>query len=573
MSDNHSARSCVDQPNLNFLWGAVLIEELRRQGVEYFFLSPGSRSAPLLFAAGCNPKIQTVVHFDERALAFMACGYAASSGRPAVLVCTSGTAAANFLPGIIEASKKKLPLIVLTADRPPELQKTGAPQSIEQVGLYGNYVRWSFDLPCPTTEIKPEFILTTADQAISRAKGECPGPVHINVMFREPLAPVKQDAGLTRYAASLETWADSGAPYTVYEAKTSALTDKAIADAVYRLGRISNGVILAGKLSIVADRQAVLSFAEKTGFPVFADITSGLRLGNSHPNVIAHYDQALAARKAQASFDGVIHFGGRMTSRRCYEMLSRLPFNESLMILSHPLRSDPLHQVTARFAVASAVFVDQVLPALTQRSISASLAGWQCADKAERHRIERSMSRDTLSEPWIARTVSGIVPAGHGLFLSNSMPIRDMDSFATAAGHPVPVGANRGASGIDGIIASAIGFAEGLGCATTLLIGDLAFLYDLNALALLKDANQKLIIVAVNNDGGGIFALLPGHEESSVFRKCFILPHGLTFKHAAKLFNLTYRAPLTCAAFERDYRRALSAERSTLIEVNIRRRK
>ncbi len=573
MDADHSMLSVIDQPNINYLWAALLVEELRRQGVEYFFLAPGSRSAPLLFAAGNDKRVHSVVHFDERALAFMACGYASSSGKPAVLVCTSGTAAANFLPGIIEASKKKLPLIVLTADRPPELQKTGAAQCIEQPGMYGAYVRWAFDMPCPTMEILPEFVLTTAGLAVSRAKGELPGPVHLNVMFREPLAPVKQNKNLTRYLSSLRNWVASDKSYTVYEPKGAIVTESALKDAQSRLGRIRNALILVGKLSSPADRQAILLFAEKTGFPIFADVTSGLRLGCRHPNVIAYFDRILSTRKGPMDFDGVIHFGGRMTSRRCYEALTRMALKEYLMVIAHPLRSDPLHKVTARFVVGPAVFIDGVLPLLGDRVFPKALSGLRKADQTEERRIERTLSRSVLSEPAIARMVTKIIPAGSGLFLSNSMPVRDMDSFASRDGRDVVVGANRGASGIDGIIASAIGFAEGLKSTTTLVIGDLAFLYDLNALALLVRAGQKLVIVAINNDGGGIFTLLPVYERSPVFQKCFTAPHGISFRSAASLFGLKYDAPGSLTAFKRDYTRALGSKGSTVIEVRVPRRK
>ncbi|MBF0594046.1 MAG: 2-succinyl-5-enolpyruvyl-6-hydroxy-3-cyclohexene-1-carboxylic-acid synthase [Candidatus Omnitrophica bacterium] len=567
------ADNLLKQPNINYLWSSLLVEELRRQGADHFFVAPGSRSAPIASAIGHNKKVRVFVHFDERALAFMACGYAASSGKPAVLICTSGTAAANFLPGIIEASKKKLPLIILTADRPPELQKTGAAQTIEQSGLYQAYVRWSFDMPCPSRDIPPQFVLTTAGHLISRARGELSGPVHLNMMFREPLSPAISNRGLSRYTALLTNWACSNNVYTHYYPKVSILTADTLSDISTRFGRIKNGIILAGKLSTSRDQKAVLTLAERLQFPVFADITSGLRLGNDHPNVITYYDQVLLNKKVLSSVDGVIHFGGRMTSKRCYDQLALCDLKEYVMALGHPLRSDPLHQVTARLTVTPALFIDSILPLIPQRSSSGLLLMLKRENSRWSNQLRKDDSRNDLSEPIIARRVSRLIPAGDGLFLSNSMPVRDMDMYASADGHPVVVGANRGASGIDGIIASAAGFAEGLGRTTTLMIGDLAFLYDLNALALLRSLDQRLIIVVMNNNGGGIFTHLPVAADHLIFDRFFKTPHGLSFAAAAALFKIRYAAPLSARSFELIYRQALKARRSSIIEIKVSPRK
>jgi 2-succinyl-5-enolpyruvyl-6-hydroxy-3-cyclohexene-1-carboxylate synthase len=558
--------------NMNFLWAALLIEELRRQGITHFFIAPGSRSAPLAFAAGNNPGIKTIVHFDERSLAFTACGYAAGSEKPAVLICTSGTAAANFLPGIIEASKKKLPLIVITADRPPELQKTGAAQTIEQENIFSAYVRWSFTIPCPTKKIPAEFILTTAAQLFSRTRGELPGPVHLNMMLREPLSPVIDREGFPPYTAAIQAWAATDSPYTLYHDRHISPTEISLKDAAARIERIKNGLILVGKISGKGDRAAVIAFAERTGFPVFADITSGLRLGHRHPQVITYYDHILADHKDPIHYDGIIHFGGRMTSKHCMDLVASSPLNDYLMILGHPLRSDPLHKVTARYTLKPASFIEPLLPMLRQRPPTAAAKTLHPLNISADQAIEQPLSRPELSEPSIARTVSQLIPESHGLFLSNSMPVRDMDKYASPDGNRVVVGTNRGASGIDGIISSAIGFAEGINAPVTLLIGDLAFLYDINALSLLQTSAQKLIIVAVNNNGGGIFSLLPSASNSQVFEKFFTTPHGFSFQSIAAAFNVNYSEPMTLPDFRNSYLDALKTVTSTIIELKVPRR-
>src|SRR6185369_4205159 len=200
----------------NHLWSALIVEELVRSGVEYFCIAPGSRSAPLTVAVARHPKAKHFVHYDERALAFHALGYASAAKKPVVLICTSGTAGANFFPAIIEASKKKVPLIVLTADRPPELRQTGAVQTIDQTHLFGRYAKFFFQMPCPTVQIKPEVVLTTVDQAVYQAVRNPSGVAHLNCMFRDPLAPVKTGENFNAYLKSIASWNKNRKPYTQY---------------------------------------------------------------------------------------------------------------------------------------------------------------------------------------------------------------------------------------------------------------------------------------------------------------------------------------------------------------------
>ncbi len=558
----------LDQPNLNYLWAAILVEELRRQGVQYFFLAPGSRCAPLAAAVGRNRDIIATVHFDERSLAFMACGYCAGSGKAAVLICTSGTAAANFLPAVIEASKKKLPLIILTADRPPELQKTGAPQTIEQSQMYSPYVRWSFDFPCPTEDILPQFILTTAAQLMSRTKGELPGPVHLNLMFRLPVSPEEDGSDTAAYSALIQDWADSGQCYSQYFYNTSTFAQSSVDEIVARIDRITNGVILCGKLSSASEQELIIAFAEKTGFPIFADITSGLRLCKKSGNIISYYDYLILNKRIQPHFDGVIHFGGRMTSQRCHDLLASLKLKEYLMVIQHPLRSDPLHKVTARFIAKPSLFINALLPVLSCKKDSAILSSLKSEDLLADKAMDQQILAGGLSERAAVRLLSQIIPDGHGVFLSNSMPVRLMDTFASAGGNSLIVGANRGASGIDGIISSAIGFAQGINQMTTLIIGDLAFLCDINGLSLLSAIPSKIIIIVFNNNGGQIFSTLPIASDKEVLEKFFIVPHGLSFSAIAQTFNIRFSLPTTIEDFKTFYLAALKSDQSTVIEIN-----
>jgi 2-succinyl-5-enolpyruvyl-6-hydroxy-3-cyclohexene-1-carboxylate synthase len=554
----------MNQTNINHCWGSLIVEELVRLGCEYFCIAPGSRSSPLTVAAGQNKRVKTLVHFDERGLAFHALGYASATKKPVVLICTSGTAAANFFPAVIEASKKKVPLIVLTADRPPELRQTGAVQTIDQVGLFGKYVKHFTDLPCPDLNLKPEFVLTTIDQAWYQAYRNPCGVAHVNCMFREPLAPIKTKEDLKQYLQSIASWTKSEGPYTQYvSAKSEGFKDPGlIAD---RINQIKNGLITVGKIAKRHEPQ-VVELAQMLGWPIFADLTSGIRLGNQHANIIHYFDQVLLSEAP--SFDGVLHIGGRLTSKRYYELIEKINPKEYIMVLDHPLRNDPTHQVSLRVDSCPGNFCRNIKPLIKERKPSAALKTLSAQNKRIDEAIEKFVKEDgRLNEIATARLVSQLIPKETGLFVSNSMPIRDMDFYGDFKGNPVVVGGNRGASGIDGIIASASGFAVGLGKPVTLMIGDLAALHDLNSLAMLRDIPVPVILVVLNNGGGGIFSFLPIAQQKDVFEKYYGTPHSYTLGSAAAAFEINYAQPRDAKMFSAIYKDALKSQTSTIIEV------
>ncbi len=551
--------------NINYCWGSLIVEELVRLGVEYFCIAPGSRSSPLSVCAGQNKKAKAIVHFDERGLGFYALGIASATHKPVVLICTSGTAAANFYPAIIEASKKKVPLIVLTADRPPELRQTGAVQTIDQVGIFGRYVKHFTDLPCPDLNIKPEFVLTTIDQAWYQAYRNSSGVAHINCMFRDPLTPIKTKDDLVAYTKGLSSWLKSQKSYTQYvHAKAEGYKNPEII--AERINKIKNGVIVVGKIAKRHESQ-VVELAQMLGWPIFADLTSGIRLGNQSKNIIHYFDQLLLSESPK--FDGVLHLGGRLTSKRYYEFIERTKPQEYIIVLDHPLRNDPTHQVTFRVDSCVGNFCRNIKPLMKKRGESASLKKLAALNLKVHKAIESFLKNDgRLSEIATARLVSQLIPKDTGLFVSNSMPIRDMDFYGDYTYCSVAVGGNRGASGIDGIIASAAGFAQGLGKPVTLMIGDLAALHDVNSLALLKDLSVPLVIVVLNNGGGGIFSFLPiAQDAPQTFEKLFGTPHSQTFANAAAMFELNYAQPMDTEQFKNVYSQALKSQTTTIIEV------
>ncbi|MCP4216065.1 MAG: 2-succinyl-5-enolpyruvyl-6-hydroxy-3-cyclohexene-1-carboxylic-acid synthase [bacterium] len=564
--------------SLNCIWAGLMVEELVRNGVTRFFIAPGSRSSPLTTAAARNPRAETIVHFDERGLAFCALGDVSVNKKPAVLICSSGTAAANFLPAVIETSKKKLPMILMTADRPPELRDSGALQTIQQVDLYGQYARWHSDVPTPDTAIKPEVVLTTIDQAVFRSLNPMPGPVHLNCMFREPLTPeepVTPDNGERlaneKYLDSLQNWVTSNSPYTRYTTGTTRcdITGDSLVSVV---NDSQQGVIAVGKLRSPEECREVIALSEKLGWPIFPDIVSGLRTVD-HPNIIHYYHHLLTSETFLKQFrpDTVLHLGGRMTSKRWYQWVEAHRPRNYITVLGHHLRNDPLHTVTVRVKSTVSDFVQSLLPAIKRKAGKPLPEGLQRASTAVGAALDDYEEHcPDLDEIAAARLISRNLPAGSGLFLSNSMPVRDMDMFAVSHAERITFGGNRGASGIDGIIATSCGFASALNKPVTLMIGDLAFLHDLNSLALAKQVAKPLVIVLINNDGGGIFSFLPIAQSPAakdIFIDYFSTPHGLGFAQAAKMFGLKYHAPATLRKLEETYRQAINRTDPTLIEI------
>lgn len=560
-------------PNLNYLWAHLIVEELIRNGADYFCIAPGSRSSALAISMAQHPKAKLITHFDERGLAFYALGHSSATGKPSVVLTTSGTAVANLFPAIVEASKKKVPLIILTADRPIELRQTGAHQTIDQVSIFGNYVRYFFDLPSPTLEIEPAFILTTLDQAVARSRGGLKGPVHLNCPFREPLTPVKTNQNFKTYIAKLKSWENSDEPYTLYAPSDTHASMQSLSQIASRIDSIKQGLIVVGKLGTPKDKEAVLKLSEKLNWPIFPDGVSGLRLGNQHKNVIHYFDQVLFTQ-SRLKVDGILHFGGRITSKRFYEFLNAQELNDYIMVLNHPLRNDPFHNVTIRIQDSTAHFCQEIIKYVKPRTSNKILKMLNVFSKTIHQLVEKEVKTDkSLSEIFVARHISKTIPKDFNLYLSNSLPIREIDMYASSEGEEVAIGSNRGASGIDGIIASAVGFAQGSSKPTTLLIGDLAFLHDLNALALLAQIKIPLQIIVLNNAGGGIFNFLPIADQKNVFEKIFALSHNLSFENTAKMFKLNYKNPKTQSSFISDYREALNSKTSTIIEINTDRQK
>lgn len=562
------------EPNLNALWAGLLIEELVRQGVSNFIVSPGSRSTPLTVAAATNPRAACVVHFDERGAAFHALGLARATGRPAACICTSGTAVANYLPAVVEAAQSFVPLIMITADRPPELLDTGANQAILQAGLFRSYARWEATLPCPTEAIDPGFVLTTAAHAAERARMPAPGPVHLNCQFREPLAPTGAGGPWDEYLRPVHTWRTQqpGHPFTAHAHTKTALASDDAQRLALRLRGIERGIIVAGQLDDPMEVAAVERLAKAWGWPLLPDITSGLRLRTQVRAALPHYDALLLSARFQGRLapQAVVQVGGPIVSKRLQQFLTEFAPPVFVRVADHPMRVDPGHRHTMRIQADVARFCEWAsgaVPATVDTPWLQRLLGAQGRIHTTLEVYEATAA--ALDEVYLARIVARRIPAGHALFLGNSMPIRDMDSYAGTDGNAARVFANRGASGIDGNLATIAGIARGLGQAVTGIVGDLAVLHDLNSLALLRELDTPVTLVVPNNDGGGIFHFLPIAEQEAVFERYFATPHGMTLEHAAAQFGIAYHRAGAPPALTEAYSSATVERRHTLIDVPI----
>lgn len=551
---------------MNTFWAELIIEELVRCGVDYFCISPGSRSTPLVVAAARNDRARTIICYDERGAAFHAVGYARACGKPAAVITTSGTAVANLLPAIVEASNDNLPLIALTADRPPELIATGANQTIDQPGIFGTYTRFDFDFPCPTFEISPQFVLTTVDQALCCAST---GPVHINCRYREPLAPQNTTIDPS-YTVDIVEWQNSDKPFTSYAVPVISPTEQELELLAETIETTDKGLIIIGKLTSDDQRNACVRLMKKLNWPVYADITSGLRLTHCKTNIIRYFDQELLSEDFNQLTrpSTVLHIGGRVTSKRLPQFLDANRPENYVVIKSDPTRQDNIHAVTSRIYADIALSLDRVCDMIMQtESTDYSSFYDNKAAKTDAIIKDNIDTDESITEPFIARQLTEMIDDDSLLFLSSSMPIRDVDLYGISDRNNIIVGANRGVSGIDGVIASAAGFAAAKKSPTTLLIGDLAFIHDVNSLSLLRRIETPVVIVVINNRGGGIFHFLPIVENTDVFEEFFAAPHDHSFGGVCDTFGIDYYNPTGKTAFIDIYNAAKSNAKSAVIEI------
>jgi 2-succinyl-5-enolpyruvyl-6-hydroxy-3-cyclohexene-1-carboxylate synthase len=553
--------------NINLIWASLLVEECIRNGADTFFLAPGARCTPLTLAVAHHSEARVVQHFDERGLAFAALGYARATGRPGVLICTSGTAVINLGPALVEASMDAQPLLLLTADRPPELRECGANQSIPQAEAFAAYTTWHQDLPCPDIAITPAYVLSTLAQALLRARS---GPVHLNCPFREPLGPMPDRTDAERYLIPLSTWRRSHDPYSVVIPGTRRMDELSASGLDDLLPAHTRVLVIAGGGLSEADALAVNQLAGQRGWPIVSDISSGLHFGPQRKGIVRHVD-ALVNRDGfpdELRPERILQVGSRFLSKRLLQALEATALQAWVQVTSREVRFDPLHRVSHRFVVDIDRFCLEFGHPTEAPVLPVWSMAWLRADlRVERLYREHLDEAHTLTEPGVARAITRLLPNLHGLVLGASMPIRDVNQFAARNPNRVHVACNRGASGIDGTLATATGFARGHNRPVTVLLGDLTALHDLNSLALLARERVQVIVVIINNHGGGIFHFLPMADTSPEFETYFATPHEWRFKDIARQFGLPYAHPKDLSEFVDAYTEALAETQSCIIEV------
>jgi 2-succinyl-5-enolpyruvyl-6-hydroxy-3-cyclohexene-1-carboxylate synthase len=534
----------MSDANLNQLWARALLEELVRGGVRHAVVCPGSRSSPLALACQRVEGLKTWSVIDERCAGFFALGVGKHSRAPAVVVATSGTAGAHFYPAVIEAAMAHVPLIVLTADRPLELQGWGAPQTIPQARLFGEFSRLFADLGLPeASDAAVAHLRATASRAVTMALRAPRGAVHLNVPFREPLAPTPEPFGEERLSA-LARDGRPGMPMTRILPPTRQPAPQAIEGLRGRIASTERGIIVCGPRDEEDGfAEAIATLSQATGYPVIAEAASQARYGGG-PATLSLYDALLRHPPfAQAQKpELVLRFGGGLTPKGPQQWLDASGAHVVLFSDEGAL-FDPSHRA-AQVIEGSAVAACEALSRGMSRGLGPWAQGFLHAERIARNELEAAFAeRSELTEPRIAREVVAALPAGANLFVSSSMPIRDVDAFAPAGSVPLRVLSNRGANGIDGIVSSALGVAVASGRPTVLLTGDLAFLHDVGGLLTAHRHRLSLTVVVVNNDGGGIFSFLPIANATEHFEPLFGTPHGVELSHAAALYGAVFHRP------------------------------
>ncbi|MYL31301.1 2-succinyl-5-enolpyruvyl-6-hydroxy-3-cyclohexene-1-carboxylic-acid synthase [Halobacillus halophilus] len=538
------------------------VDQLAFSGVRQVVISPGSRSTPLALTFAEHSEVKHWVHLDERSAAFFALGIAKQTNEPVALVCTSGTAAANYYPAVVEAYYSRVPLVVLTADRPHELRETGAPQAVNQLQMYGDYAKFHLDLALPE-----ENNFMYARRQAARAAGEAvtgqPGPVHINLPFREPLIP----------DFSLEgAWRGDTLPVPVPSAGKKQLDSHTLHHLLEQLGRSDKGLIVVGPQTHEELAEAVTEFAARLGVPVFADPLSQLRAGDHDKrHVIESYGSLLKSSwvKENMKPDYILRFGAMPVSKTYLKWVQ----HHEDTVDHYVVDDEPGYREPAGLAVqyiwAEAVELCRQLAAeLPEGNVQTTwLEEWQQMNTMAKTEMLKDPG-EALNEGHAVAYLAEALPDQSTFFIGNSMPIRDVDSFFMSTPKRVTMMANRGANGIDGVISTALGTAAA-GRKTTLLLGDISFFHDMNGLWMAKSQGLPLTIVVINNDGGGIFSYLPQSRDPKHFEELFGTPLGLDLKPAVEMYGGRHLRVQTWEEYRQALAESASSQQLMVIEAMV----
>ncbi len=539
----------VPDQNPSMVWANLFVDELARGGLRDVCIAPGSRHSPLVLAFFAQPDIRIHSHLDERSASFFALGMALAEDRPVAVLCTSGTAGANFFPAIIEANMSQVPLLVLTADRPPELRHSGANQTIDQVKMFGDHVLWTVDIALPeekAADIALRNLRTTAARALAAASGVRKGPVHLNFPFRKPLEPLDSKAWMASYEQTAAGSRKNNLPFSKIERGNIRPSEDQIEQLAEMISRTEEGIIVCGPRCPAGDFPlAAARLARASGYPLFADPLSGLRFG---PQVVSNpiaggYETFLNVAHDCPRPKLILQFGAAPTSKRLNNYLAECETSLHIHVRENGVWADENHRTTHFLQVDELALCVALEKRLASSRGSAWLDQWMRLEADTWVKLAQTMNEMVFDAAYVS-DLFDYLPDGGGLFAGNSLPIRHVDQFARPTEKAIQVFANRGASGIDGNISTGLGIAAALGRPVTILSGDVTFYHDSNGLLALQHMNSAgITLLVLNNDGGGIFRRLPITQFDPPFRDLFQVPHGLDLASIARTYDLAYHCP------------------------------
>ncbi|NMF83993.1 2-succinyl-5-enolpyruvyl-6-hydroxy-3-cyclohexene-1-carboxylic-acid synthase [Nodosilinea sp. P-1105] len=542
----------LDFRNTNTLWASVLAETLARLGMQTVVISPGSRSTPLTVALASHPRLESLPILDERSAAFFALGQAKATGRPVGLVCTSGTAGANYYSAVIEAKESRVPLLVMTADRPPELRDCASGQTIDQQRLFGQFAQWYAELASPTADLAMlRYLRQVLVQAWQRSQWPVPGPVHLNCPFRDPLAPVADGS-----VAGLEaTWARDFFEHLRTVDQSSFPQPVGPIPGLDTWLSCDRGLIIAGPAQPPNPRSyntAVARLSQYLGWPVLADALSPLRhAASQHPYLVTTYDPILRQAFWTQPLDAtqVIQLGSLPTSKVLRQWLDQTqPYRWVLDSLGANL--DPLHGSVTPVPLGIEA-ITAVLPMTTSvPPLSVYGEQWLRLEGKVRRQLDTALADLThLFEGKVPWLMAHCLPPGTPVVIANSLAIRQMEWFCPPSDRGLRPWCNRGANGIDGTLSTALGIAH-QGPPTVLLTGDLALLHDTNGWLTLPQFQGHLTVVLINNQGGGIFEMLPISQFEPPFEDFFATPQQVNWSHLCATYGVNYEQIKTWAQLQ-----------------------
>lgn len=517
---------------VNNFAGHLVIEELRRLGIDYFCIAPGSRSTPLTYAVAKQKDLKDFVHYDERGLAFHALGYAKATRKPAAIIITSGSSLANVFPAVIEAHYSHIPLIILSADRPFELIDCGSNQAIDQVKFFQQYTSWQTSIPLCDEKLPLMSICSTLSYAYTKS---FEGPVHLNCHFREPFLQ-DQEVVTEEY----EQWKNHTSPHCSFSPLEPKYTHSTISSLPPK------GVIILGREVEKDDLALIAQLAKKLNYPIFSDILAA-QSSDLAGQTIDNYEALIKAQK-DLQFDCVLQFGHTFLSKALLLNLKRNPPKVFLLISSRLRRSDPNHLPSQHICATASDFCQAMMNIQIETDLN-WLDFWKSSNQKVSSFLNQFFKKyNHLSEPATLRSIFQNAHKDQLFYIALSMPIRYALAYG-ASPHPVKIYNNRGASGMDGNLATAFGISQGADSPITIVIGDATFLYDLNSLAMIQEMKRPPTIIVLNNFGCEIFSYLPIAEKKEVYRRYFHAEHSFSFEGAATQFKLNYYRPTTNAQF------------------------